>query len=170
MYARIYFVARSQAVKLGNYSRDIKAAKTIAIVIGSFLVCWLPFFLLILSVYLLICCRPHVYRQELIPALRAVKWMAYLNSCLNPIIYTSLNRPYRRAFHKMFKRCFKGKDYDGSNTRSSNYISEYQKPIEHNGDQTILTKETNMSSETVEYKKQNAKVTLMNGSSEGHNV
>lgn len=170
MYSRIYFVARSQAVRLGNYSRDIKAAKTIAIVIGTFLVCWLPFFLITLSVYLLIMFTPHVYRPELIPALRAIKWMAYFNSCLNPIIYTCLNRPYRRAFHQMFRRCFRGKGYDAAHNPSSNYVSEYQRPVDHNGDLTRLTKEPDHSSETVEYKKQNAKVTLMNGSGPAHGV
>lgn len=98
MYARIYLVARYQARQIGrNYATDIKAAKTIAVVIGGFVICWLPFFIVVLS----------YANHTKIPLsfLNVAKWLEYLNSCLNPVIYTCLNRTYRNAFKKLLRRC-----------------------------------------------------------------
>lgn len=98
MYARIYLVARYQARRIGrNYATDIKAAKTIAVVIGGFVICWLPFFIVVLSYANL--------ADFGITFLNVAKWLEYLNSCLNPVIYTCLNRTYRNAFKKLFRRC-----------------------------------------------------------------
>lgn len=98
MYARIYLVARYQARQIGrNYATDIKAAKTIAVVIGGFVICWLPFFIVVLS---------YANRTNIpLSFLNVVKWLEYLNSCLNPVIYTCLNRTYRSAFKKLLRRC-----------------------------------------------------------------
>lgn len=98
MYTRIYLVARYQAKRIGrNYATDIKAAKTIAVVIGGFVICWLPFFIIVLSYANL--------KSPPITFLNVAKWLEYLNSCLNPVIYTCLNRTYRNAFKKLFRRC-----------------------------------------------------------------
>jgi hypothetical protein len=103
MYARIYMIARYQARRIGkNYANDIKAAKTIAVVIGIFTCSWFPFFVVVLL---------FAYRGRGFPLplqiVNLTKWLEYLNSCLNPIIYTCLNRTYRRAFRKLFTRCRK---------------------------------------------------------------
>ncbi|EDO47699.1 predicted protein, partial [Nematostella vectensis] len=97
MYARIYLVARYQARRIGkNYATDIKAAKTIAVVVGVFAACWLPFFVIVL-IY-----AWQGYDAGVSPQLfNLAKWLAYFNSCLNPIIYTCLNRTYRRAFRRL---------------------------------------------------------------------
>lgn len=102
MYIRIYITARRQARRIGRhrsrkYKSDVKAAKTIAVVIGAFIICWLPFFVSVLGyVY-----NPHFYP---LPIFKAIKWLEYLNSCLNPIIYTCLNTTYRKAFKRLFKK------------------------------------------------------------------
>lgn len=103
MYARIYLIARYQARRIGkNYANDIKAAKTIAVVIGVFTCCWLPFFIVLLLY------AHHGFLFPVPPEVYFVtKWLEYLNSCLNPIIYTCLNRTYRRAFRRLFLRCRK---------------------------------------------------------------
>lgn len=101
MYARIFAVARRQArliTKNVSYKTDIKAAKTIAVVIGAFVVCWLPFFVIIVG---------YAVDKKFLTNMQvfsAIKWMEYLNSCLNPIIYCCLNRTYRGAFRKLFQR------------------------------------------------------------------
>lgn len=98
MYTRIYLVARQQVHRLRNghnYARDIKAAKTIAILIGLFVFCWGPFFAIIL-------CFAYDLSFPVPPSLfKVIKWMEYTSSCLNPVIYTCLNRSYRRAFGKL---------------------------------------------------------------------
>ena len=98
MYTRIYLVARYHARRIGrNYATDIKAAKTIAVVIGGFVICWLPFFVVVLSV----ANRTPTH----VTFFNVAKWLEYLNSCLNPVIYTCSNRTYRSAFKKLFRRC-----------------------------------------------------------------
>lgn len=99
MYIRIYLVARQQVRRIGrNYTTDVKAAKTIAVVIGVFVACWSPFFVIVMGF-------AHLpgFKVSMV-TLNVVKWLEYLNSCLNPIIYTCLNRGYRRAFKKLFVR------------------------------------------------------------------
>ena len=99
MYMKIYFVARNQALRIGrNYAKDIKATKTIAIVIGAFVLCWMPFFVIV-TIYAI---EPKY--DITIEVYKAIKWLEYLNSCLNPIIYTCLNRTYRSAFKKLLLR------------------------------------------------------------------
>lgn len=99
MYMKIYFVARNQALRIGrNYAKDIKATKTIAIVIGAFVICWMPFFVIVIVFAI-----DRDFKLT-IGFYKAIKWMEYLNSCLNPIIYTCLNRTYRRAFKKLLVR------------------------------------------------------------------
>ena len=99
MYLRIYAVARKQVERIGrSFATDIKATKTIAVVVGAFVICWTPFFVVIIGF--------SVTPSFGVPgsALKLIKWLTYMNSCLNPVIYTCLNRTYRRAFQKLFVR------------------------------------------------------------------
>uniref|UniRef100_A0A5S6PKE3 G-protein coupled receptors family 1 profile domain-containing protein n=1 Tax=Brugia malayi TaxID=6279 RepID=A0A5S6PKE3_BRUMA len=89
----------SERVKSKNTSSqfcvtDRKARLTLGVIMGTFLICWLPFFIV------------NVIRSFL-PALisdmqfKAVTWLGYANSTANPIIYTILNRDFRIAFKKI---------------------------------------------------------------------
>uniref|UniRef100_A0A672ZJZ2 D(3) dopamine receptor n=1 Tax=Sphaeramia orbicularis TaxID=375764 RepID=A0A672ZJZ2_9TELE len=62
---------------------------------GVFLICWLPFFVThILNTHCRTCYVP--------PALySAFTWLGYVNSALNPVIYTTFNIEFRRAFIKI---------------------------------------------------------------------
>ncbi|KAL9983238.1 hypothetical protein ACROYT_G005382 [Oculina patagonica] len=127
MYARIYLVARYQARRIGrNYATDIKAAKTIAVVIGGFVICWLPFFIVVLS---------YANRTDVpLSFFNVAKWLEYLNSCLNPVIYTCLNRTYRNAFKKLFRRCRSKLKRDHREQSSGNTLltmGETQVPMTH---------------------------------------
>ncbi|XP_030378494.1 5-hydroxytryptamine receptor 2B [Scaptodrosophila lebanonensis] len=75
--------------------RERKAAQTLAIITGAFVVCWLPFFVMALTMSLCKSCYIH-------PAVASLfLWLGYFNSTLNPIIYTIFNPEFRRAFQRI---------------------------------------------------------------------
>lgn len=78
-----------------NFLRELKAAKTLAVVVGAFVVCWLPF-VVINIIYSL--CEPQYCPVANPEVILVTKWMHYGNSLINPIIYTAMNNDLRRAF------------------------------------------------------------------------
>lgn len=105
-YMKIYKAARHQIKKMiltvqGSpkkflLSKELKAAKTVAAVIGAFVICWGPFFVLNLIFGLCKSCSPLPEESVL-----AAKWLHYVNSVLNPIIYACMNKDFRAAFKKL---------------------------------------------------------------------
>lgn len=75
--------------------RERKAAKTLAIITGAFVACWLPFFLVALLRATCEACEP----PELIASV--FLWLGYFNSTLNPVIYTVFSPEFRQAFKRM---------------------------------------------------------------------
>ncbi|MPC94488.1 5-hydroxytryptamine receptor [Portunus trituberculatus] len=75
--------------------KERKAAKTLAIITGAFVVCWLPFFTLAVLMPL---CRACHFNPYLIATFL---WLGYFNSTLNPIIYTVFSPEFRNAFKRI---------------------------------------------------------------------
>lgn len=73
--------------------RERKAAKTLAIITGAFVVCWLPFFILALVLPL---CKDNCNISDYVMSFAS--WLGYFNSALNPVLYTIFNPEFRQAF------------------------------------------------------------------------
>ena len=78
-----------------SLSQEKRAAKTLGIIVGCFILCWLPFFMIALIQPLCSTCTVHPILTGIIT------WLGYLNSALNPIIYTFFNRDFRIAFKRI---------------------------------------------------------------------
>uniref|UniRef100_H3AX37 Alpha-1B adrenergic receptor n=2 Tax=Latimeria chalumnae TaxID=7897 RepID=H3AX37_LATCH len=90
--------ARSSiSVKLLKFSKEKKAAKTLGIVVGMFILCWLPFFLVLPLGSFFSSLRP----PETV--FKVIFWLGYFNSCLNPIIYPCFSKEFKRAFIRILK-------------------------------------------------------------------
>lgn len=79
--------------------RDHKAARTLGVIMGAFLSCWLPFFTWYLAGTM---CGSACYTPPDVSFL--LFWIGYLNSALNPVIYPFFNRDFRDAFRRLFRR------------------------------------------------------------------
>lgn len=79
-------------------ARERKATKTLGIILGAFIVCWLPFF--IISLVMPICRNACWFHQAIFDFFT---WLGYLNSLINPIIYTMSNEDFKQAFHKLVR-------------------------------------------------------------------
>ena len=98
-YGNIYRVVSYRAKWTGSVLIEIKLARTLSIVIGAFIVCWAPFFITnVVSYY----CRVSCNWEDTI---QWIKWLQYVSSCINPVIYTLRNREFRFTFHKLVFRC-----------------------------------------------------------------
>lgn len=79
-------------------ARERKTVKTLGIIMGTFILCWLPFFIVAL---VLPFCRDNCCMPEWLGAV--INWLGYSNSLLNPIIYAYFNKDFQSAFKKIIK-------------------------------------------------------------------
>ena len=96
---------KSSRIFPGTPFLELKATKTLMILLSVFCICWSPFFVLsLVSLH-----NPHAWNE--LPSwftvfLKAlfVHVLPNCNSAFNPIIYTTYNHQFKNAFKQLFKR------------------------------------------------------------------
>uniref|UniRef100_A0A3P8VG37 D(1B) dopamine receptor n=1 Tax=Cynoglossus semilaevis TaxID=244447 RepID=A0A3P8VG37_CYNSE len=83
-----------------SIKRETKVFKTLSVIMGVFVCCWLPFF--VLNCMVPFCDRPASDRDAGLPCVSETTfnvfvWFGWTNSSLNPIIY-AFNAEFRKAF------------------------------------------------------------------------
>nr|XP_046229905.1 trace amine-associated receptor 1-like [Scatophagus argus] len=119
IYLKIFMVAQRQARRIQNRTcqgtksgatvskMERKATKTLAIVMGIFLICWTPFFLCITF-------NPLSNGAIPLPLIEMFKWLGWSNSMLNPFVYAFFYSWFRLALRMMLS----GKIFQGDFTNS----------------------------------------------------
>ncbi len=72
-----------------------KTLTVLLVVLGCFILCWLPFFIFLTSQGL---CTKCAMTPK---AFHAVRWLGWCNSILNPVLYSIFNRDFREAFKRI---------------------------------------------------------------------
>ncbi|XP_015204614.1 sphingosine 1-phosphate receptor 1-like [Lepisosteus oculatus] len=114
LYARIFRIVKSNTQRLGSLRKGLarKSQKymallrTVTIVLGVFIACWLPLFVLLLLDF---CCE--VRKCAVLFKADYFLGIAMVNSLFNPIIYTLTSKDMRKAILKLLCRhCLITKD------------------------------------------------------------
>ena len=123
-------IGRIERKRRKSILRELKATKTLAIVIGTFIVCWLPFFIIMFVVQFCPNClgKIHPIGRQFIAIVFAYV-LPLLNSAVNPIIYSSFNSDFRSAFKDIFLRVCVIRGRDSYAHRSSSGDEDINKAV-----------------------------------------
>jgi 5-hydroxytryptamine receptor 7 len=99
------FVTRRYSLFRHVHLPNQKAIRTLGVILGTFIVCWLPFMLFAIIKPL------HEYVTRLTSSQRSLNapvwvdpvllWFGYSSSMLNPLIYSKFNREFRTPFREI---------------------------------------------------------------------
>lgn len=122
----------------GSKMSDHKAAVTLGIIVGVFLLCWLPFFIINLIA---------AFTEVPVMLFSILSWLGYVNSCLNPIIYSIFNKDFREAFRRILfpKSC-------SCHRRNNNGFVHNYSPRKNGKKKEYITNSTTNGSSRIDYK------------------
>ncbi|VDP66354.1 unnamed protein product [Echinostoma caproni] len=106
-----------------NSSENAKAVITLGVIMGSFTLCWLPFFLCQLLTPILNAFHLSLNQIVSLQVFQFFLWLGYMNSLLNPIIYAKFNRDFRLPFCYILKCQCKGIN---QRVRRSSYVTQFE--------------------------------------------
>lgn len=115
--------------------KQLKATKTLAVVIGVFCVCWFPFFVIFLTFQYCsnVCFLPPRMSESTrnIVITIFVNILPVVNSAANPIIYSCFNSEFRKAFKRILAKVLKREQsLDNMNTSFTAVPTTFQKEFE----------------------------------------
>ncbi|GFT67148.1 octopamine receptor [Nephila pilipes] len=88
-------IRKKDGYERAAFQRERRVAKSLSVVVGGFIVCWLPFFI----VYLIEpFCKSCVFHPTLMACL---VWLGWVNSAINPFIYAMNNNDFKKAFLRL---------------------------------------------------------------------
>ena len=76
--------------------KQMKAAKQLGILLVAFLVLWLPYFIIFIVVAFCSECVPEYLNNISV-------WLGYMNSAINPLLYSLCHTDFKDSFRRMFK-------------------------------------------------------------------
>lgn len=85
--------------RLKHLAMNTKAARTISIIVGAFLFCWVPY--TTLSVGLNLCGPPCYKLPGIVMCMDVLLWMGYLNCALNPVLFSYQNIQFRKSYRQI---------------------------------------------------------------------
>lgn len=94
-----------------TFRRELKVTKMLGIVVGAFVLCWGPFFSIVVLYAICTNC-PDTYGW-----VNTSKWLHYANSTLNPLVYMFFTRTFRGAFRRLLVRGLSCKRLQHGGTR-----------------------------------------------------
>lgn len=109
---------RNIKAQVKKFRMETKAAKTLAIIVGLFIFCWLPFFTMyLIRAFCDDCINPLLFS--------VLFWLGYCNSAVNPMIYALFSKDFRFAFKRIICRCFcSGKSVNATTSRRGSEMSQ----------------------------------------------
>jgi len=119
---------KSSRISPGTIFFEVKATKTLIILLSVFCICWSPFFVLtLLSLHSKALLEPPGWLSKLLKIV-FVHLLPNCNAAFNPVIYTTYNLQFRKAIQRLFKR-YRNRERSGSFSSFSEPPTEVRKKM-----------------------------------------